>query len=181
MMETADARLRLDLACSGQGLLDRAMGRCGLLQRDMSSVLVIVGKIFAPKPAEMVFVQRDNVIRQLPANTADPAFRDTVLPRTPHACSDRVDATRIQKGDNSIAELSVSIKQDITIGAGKRQSLAQLLDNPVAGWMLGAIKVQNASATMCNYKEAIECSKVQRGNREEVEGGDDLTMVVQES
>ena len=81
MMETADARLRFDLACSVQGVLDRAIGRCGLLQRDMSSVLVIVRKIFTPQASEMVFVQRDDVISPLPASTADPAFGDSVLPR----------------------------------------------------------------------------------------------------
>lgn len=75
MMETAEAGLRVDLACSGQGLFNCAMGRCGLLQRDMSSVLVIVRKIFTSKPSEIVFVQRNDVISQLPASTADPPFR----------------------------------------------------------------------------------------------------------
>src|SRR5258705_3951217 len=45
--------------------------------------------------------------------------------------------------------------------------------------MFGAVKVQNASSSVFNHKEAVECSKVQRGNRKEVEGGEELAMVVQ--
>jgi hypothetical protein len=71
------------------------------------------------------------------------------------------------------------IKQDVTIGAGQRQSLAQLLDNPVGGRMGCAIEVQNSSSAVFNDKERVERSKAQRGNRKEVEGGDDLAVVVQ--
>ena len=47
MMKAADSRLRLDLACSGKGLLNVAMGWCSLLKRDMSAVLVVVRDIHA--------------------------------------------------------------------------------------------------------------------------------------
>lgn len=119
MMKTADAKLRVDLACFGRGLLYFARSGCGLLQRDVSAILVVVREIFTPEPSEMVFVQRDDVISQFPASTANPAFRDSVLPRASYTCSDRVDAARVQKGDNMIAELGVSIEHDITTRAGK--------------------------------------------------------------
>ena len=45
--------------------------------------------------------------------------------------------------------------------------------------MFGAVEVQNASSLVFNHEEAVERSKVQRGNGKEVEGGDDLAMVVQ--
>jgi len=65
------------------------------------------------------------------------------------------------------------------MGAGKRQSLAQLLDNPAGGRMLRAIEVKNASSTVFNDKERVERSKVERGNRKEVKGSEDLAVVIQ--
>jgi hypothetical protein len=45
--------------------------------------------------------------------------------------------------------------------------------------MFGAIEVQNSSSAVFNDKEAVERLERQRGNRKEVEGRDDLTVVVQ--
>jgi hypothetical protein len=45
--------------------------------------------------------------------------------------------------------------------------------------MFGAIEVQNSSSAVFNDKEAVERLERQRGNRKEVEGPDDLTVVVQ--
>jgi hypothetical protein len=101
------------------------------------------------------------------------------LPRTPHTRSYRFDAARLQKAENLIPEFRVTIEQDVTLGAGQRQSLAQLLDNPVGGRMFRAVEVQNSSSSVFNDKERVERSKVQRGNRKEFEGGDDLAVVVQ--
>src|SRR5688572_3808001 len=45
--------------------------------------------------------------------------------------------------------------------------------------MRRAIEVQNSSPTVLDDKEAVECTKPQRGNCEKVEGGDYLAVVVQ--
>jgi len=47
------------------------------------SVFMIIRQILTPKPSEVLFVQRDDVINQLAASTADPSFSDSVLPRAP--------------------------------------------------------------------------------------------------
>jgi hypothetical protein len=46
--------------------------------------------------------------------------------------------------------------------------------------MFRAVEVQNSSAAVFDDEEAIKSSELQCGNREEVEGGDDLAMVVEE-
>jgi len=71
------------------------------------------------------------------------------------------------------------IKQDVTIGAGKRQCLPELLDDPLASWMCRAVEMEKASSAMFDDKEAVECSK-REWHRKEVEGGDCFAMVVQE-
>jgi hypothetical protein len=45
--------------------------------------------------------------------------------------------------------------------------------------MFCAIEVQNSSSAVFYDKETAERSKIQRGNGKEVEGGDDLAVVVQ--
>ena len=179
MVNTTDSRLRLDSACFGQTCLDHPTARCALIERDVRSVFVIIRQILTTKPSEMVFVQRNDVIQQFAASTADPSFSNSVLPRAPPTRSHRFNAARLQEGENLGTELCVAIKQDVTIRAGQWQSLAQLLDNPVGGRMFGAIEVQNSSSAAFNDKEAVESSKVQRRNRKEVEGGDHLAVVVQ--
>lgn len=57
-----------------------------LPQCDVRPVLVIVRQIFLTKP-KVAFAHGDDVIDHLPANTADPSFRSSVLPRASHTRS----------------------------------------------------------------------------------------------
>ncbi len=49
--------------------------------------------------------------------------------------------TGLEKLDHIAAELGVTVEQDVAVGTGKRQSLAQLLYDPVAGRMLRDVEV----------------------------------------
>jgi hypothetical protein len=71
MVNTAASRLRLDLARLSQRCLDDLIAGCALIQGYVGSVLVIIRQIFTSKPSKVVFVQRDDVIQQLAASTAD--------------------------------------------------------------------------------------------------------------
>ena len=150
-----------------------------LLQADVRSVFVVVGDVFTPKSPEMLIVQRDYVIEYFAANTAYPALRHTVLPRAPNTGAKGFQGTRVQKLENIGAELGVMIEQDVLVGAGKRESLTQLLYDPFARRMLRDIEVQDTSATVLDDKEAVECAKRQARNRKEVERGDYLAVVVE--
>src|SRR3954466_7458040 len=46
--------------------------------------------------------------------------------------------------------------------------------------MFRAVEVQNSSPAVFDEEEAIKSSELQYGNRKEVEGGDNLAMVVEE-
>jgi hypothetical protein len=106
-----------------------------------------------------MIVQRDDVIEYFAANTADAALRHSVLPWAPGTGAKWFHGTRLQKLENIAAELGVTVEQDVAVGTGKRQSLAQLLYDPVAGRTLRDIKVQDTSATVLDDKEAVECAK----------------------
>jgi hypothetical protein len=105
MVNTADSRLRLDLARLSQRCLDDPIAGCALIQGYVGSVLVIIRQIFTSKPSKVVFVQRDDVIQELAASTAGPSFGDSILPRAPQTRSYRFDATRLQERENLSAEL----------------------------------------------------------------------------
>lgn len=145
----------------------------------MRSVFVVVGDVFTPQSPEMLIVQRDDVIEYFAANTADPALRHSVLPRAAHTGAQGFHGTRLQKLQNIPAELGVMVQQDVAVGTGERQSLAQLLYDPVAGRMLRDIEVQDTSATVLDDKEAVEGAKRQARNRKEVECGDYLAVVAE--
>ena len=72
------------------------------------------------------------------------------------------------------------IEQDVAIGAGKRQCLPELLDDPLARGMCRAIEMKKASPAMFDDKEAVESLKRQCWNCKKVEGGNHFAMVVQE-
>ena len=47
----------------------------------MSPVVMVVGDVIREEPLEMALVQRNDLVEQLAPATADPAFRDSILPR----------------------------------------------------------------------------------------------------
>ena len=85
----------------------------------MGSVFVIVGNILTPKPSKVGLVERDDMVKQLAANTANPTFSSPVLPRASHGRSFQCDAARLQKGVNLTSELRIAIEQNIAVGAGQ--------------------------------------------------------------
>ena len=141
MMKTADASQGQRSARFGRAWLNRPARRCRLFQAEVRSVCVVVGDVFTPESPEVLIVQRDYVIEYFAANTADPALRHSILPGAPNTGANRFEGTGLQKLHNIAAELRVMIEQDVAIGTGKRQSLAQLLSDPGAGRMLRDVEV----------------------------------------
>ena len=111
MMESAHSRLRINPAHCGWTVFNGSMGRSRLRESEVRSVLLIISQILTPKPSEMAFVERDDVVKHLAASTADPSFGDSVLPGAPHTRSHRFHAARLQKPNDLIAELSIPIEQ----------------------------------------------------------------------
>src|SRR5215207_8917749 len=102
----------------------------------------------------MAFVERDDVVQHLGAHTTDPTFSDPVLPRAPNTRSYGLYSACPQESDDFSAKLGVAIEQRITEAAWQRQSLPQLLHDPVTGRMRRAVEVQNPSSAVLNHKEA---------------------------
>ena len=52
----------------------------------MGPVVMVIGDIIRDKPLEMALVQRNDLVEQLAPAAADPAFRDSILPRALDRC-----------------------------------------------------------------------------------------------
>jgi hypothetical protein len=98
VMKTADSRYRWNVSASDRALFHYSIGRRALVQTSVSSVLVIIAKLIAPKPSQLMLIQRNAVIEQFVARAAHPSFGDIVLPRTAKAGPHRLEITRRQKG-----------------------------------------------------------------------------------
>ena len=128
----------------------------------------------------MPLAENDDMIKQIPAATANPAFRNAVLPRTSVAGPLRLDAEAHHSFDHFVVELWPSIKDQLTWRRVVGESLPQLLNNPSAGRMLCHIALKDAPPVMRNDEEAIEHTERERRHGEEVHRCDGLTVVAQE-
>src|ERR1700726_60861 len=101
--------------------------RCIFAQRVVSAVIVIVGQVIVCEPFQMFLVQRDHVIRHLPATASNPALRDSVLPWTPDACVNWFNAARPQELEYIAAEFGVPVQYNVPLRTGQWERLSQLL------------------------------------------------------
>jgi hypothetical protein len=153
MMETADSRQGQRLARFGPDWLNRpASWRC-LLQSDVGSVCLMVGDVFPQQPPERLVGQRDHGIEYFTASAADPAFRDSVLPRAASPAAKGLHAAGLQKLQNIAAQLGVPVEPDVAVGTRKRKSLTYLLHHPLAAGTLRYLEVEDTRSNRLGGSE----------------------------
>jgi hypothetical protein len=119
-----------------------------LLQTQMCSVVVIVADVFGEKALEMMFVEHDDMIEQVPSAVTDKAFSDPILPRAAEAGSLWLNAEALDSADGFFVEVGPAIEDQI-LGrrvVGKR--FTELLCHPGARRMLRHTEVQDTAAVM---------------------------------
>jgi hypothetical protein len=84
--------------------------RRSLRQREMRSVVVVVTDILIHQPSQMSFIQQNDMIEQVPAAAADPAFRDTILPRASEAGSLRLDTKAFHGGNHLFVKIRGTVE-----------------------------------------------------------------------
>lgn len=89
-MEAADLGERHDAATIGKAASSRD-GRV-LVQGEVCSRLVVIGEVGSEDPAEMPFVQDDDMVQALSADRADQSFDVAVLPRRSRSNRNILDA-----------------------------------------------------------------------------------------
>jgi hypothetical protein len=126
-----------------------------LFEGIVNPVIVIVVDIIANKPAEMLFVECDDMIENLAAAASHPAFRNPILPGCLHTCAFRLKTRYLQEGHHIGIEFRVVVEDGITMRNRVGKSFPQLLNNPISGRMTSNIEMQNPAAAMLDDEEAI--------------------------
>ena len=80
----------------------------------MCPVVVIVTNVLGHETLEMPFVEYDDVIKQVPAATANKAFRDSVLPRASEAGPLGLNAEALYGANDCLAEICGAVEDQIT-------------------------------------------------------------------
>ena len=78
MMQAAQTRTTDHGRISAGLLLNEAGVRRVLFQGIVNAVLMVVAYVIADQPAEMLFVQRDDLVEHLAATTSDPSLGGSV-------------------------------------------------------------------------------------------------------
>jgi len=122
----------------------------------MCAVLMVVVDILGEKSLQVALVQRNYMVQQITPATLDPALRDSVLPRTLNCRSDRSNFHALNRGWNFQSILCVVIQNQEPGSGFIGEGFSQLLNDPTTSRMAGYIEVQDASAVMSDYEEAVE-------------------------
>jgi mRNA-degrading endonuclease RelE of RelBE toxin-antitoxin system len=91
MVQAADAGQANDPGLCVWTRLHGPRGRRCLSEAEVGPIVVVVGKVLREEPSKMVLAQDHYVIEELPADAADPALGDAVLPRVAVAGPGRID------------------------------------------------------------------------------------------
>ena len=80
VMQPAEAPLRNDRRARAFWRRSQPATRCLFGEPEVRAIVVVVGHVLGEHPTEMALVQHDDVVEQLAAHAADPAFGYAVLP-----------------------------------------------------------------------------------------------------
>ena len=116
-------------------------------ERLMCSVGVVVLDVLHERPKQVPPPERDDVIRALPAKSADDSLGKSVLPGTPGCGAYLVNAQRLHDPIELPAVDPVTIPMQ-QAGRFKRERLQELPRGPGGRRMLGDVYVQDLPASM---------------------------------
>jgi hypothetical protein len=127
-----------------------------LVQSEVGAVIVIIADVLGEKSLQVVLVQSDDVVEEIPPTAFDPALGNAVLPRTLDGGSHARHVHGTNRSGNYQPVLLVMIEEE-ELGSGLiGKSFSELLDDPTAGGMPGDIEVDDAPTIVADDKEAVE-------------------------
>src|ERR1035441_6013021 len=126
----------------------------------MSPVLVVVTDVLIQQPSQMFPIQHDHMIQEISTYTANPALRNSVLPRTAECGANRFAAHRLHGRDDIGAELGVPIKdQEALRLLAAFPSFVQLQLDPKRVGIASHVVVKDSTAVLVGHEKAVTVKK----------------------
>src|ERR1051325_10090389 len=119
------------------------------------------------------------MVQNLAANASHPAFSGSVLPWRLDAGPLRFQSRRLQKREDIGIEFRIAVQHHITIRAGTRKGLSQLLQHPLRSRVLRHVEMQDPAAAMFDEEETVEQLESYCRHGKEIQSNDRLAMVLQ--
>jgi hypothetical protein len=155
--------------------------RCFLAQSEVGAVIVIIADVLGKQSLQVVLVQSNDMVEEVPPTASDPALCNAILPR---ALEGGLDARHVHGTNgrgNFQPELLVMIEKEELGGGLIWKSFPQLLDDPTTGGMPSDIELEDAPTIMADDKEAIEYVESKSGNGEEIHRSYGFAMITKKS
>src|SRR5580704_2569587 len=127
----------------------------------------------------MPFGHCDDMIQQIASATLDPSLREAVLPRTLERGPHRVHLQGSNRNGNLDSIFAITVEDEKSRSRFKRKRLPQLLNDPQTRRVLRDVEVQDPPTVVAEHEEAVENSKGDRGNSEEIHRRDGFPMIAQ--
>jgi hypothetical protein len=128
----------------------------------------------------MPFVEHDQAIQTLPADGADHPFAVRILPGRGRRHEDFLDAHAFDSLFEVVTIDVITIADQKTWSRLVEEGLDDLLGGPFGVRIRGDAEVNHAPPIMAEHQEPVEDAKRDRGNGEEVAGGDLGNVIGQE-
>ena len=165
-MQTAELRDGHDPPATWQ--LDFARSGAVATERQMRTHGVVVTEVSAKQASEMPLVEHNEMIEAFPADGADDALGEGILPGRVGRDEDLVHAHAVDSTVKGVAVDRVTIPEEIAWGRVVGERLDDLLGGPSGRGVVGDVDVNELATIMSKHDE--------RKEQPESQGGDDKAM-----
>ena len=122
----------------------------------MRAVLVKVADVGPSEPNSVALAEYDDVIEELAAAPADPAFGHRILPGTSIGDTARLRAHRLDELNHGCAEDRVAVEDQMPRRSFEGEGFSQLLDDPGGGGVEGGVEVKDPSSVVVDDEPTVQ-------------------------
>jgi len=141
---------------------------------------MVVEQVGRHQPFKMPLIQDDHVVQQVASATSHPALRNTVLPRTAKGRASWL-ASHVPYSRNHLgSKLRVAVEWQESVRLFVDPCFSQLLYNPKCIGISRQIEMQDRTPVVADDEKAVQNTKRERWDGEEIHRRNDLAMVSEE-
>src|ERR1019366_4911192 len=153
-----------------------------LPKSEMGPVFVVIADVLIQQPSQMSPIQHDHMIQEISTYAANPALRNSVLPRTSECSPNRLAAHRLHVRDNIGTELCVPIEDQESLRLfAAFPSFVQLQPHPKGVGITSHVVMKDSTTVVADHKKAVQNAEGQCRHSKKIHRRNGLAMVPQKS